>query len=99
MPDDSQNSPELTDPTSWWTPTEIRERFEGLTENQRHVLRAITFGESNIQIAHRLGVTEKSVERHISRLCAKLNVPHRTKAAVFYTLWSVQQTKEGDFPT
>lgn len=55
---------------------------EALTGQERNVLRAIGEGMSNRQIADRLGVTEKTVKNHVTRMLGKLGLQRRTQAAV-----------------
>lgn len=43
--------------------------FGALTEREREVLSLVTDGETNRQIAARLGISEHTVARHCTRLC------------------------------
>ena len=54
----------------------------GMTPRERDVLRLIVEGLANKQIAQRLGIGEKTVKTHVSRVLAKLGVEDRTQAAV-----------------
>ena len=91
---DSHNHPPLTEPTEWWDLTALGSIFDQLTERDQLILHAITNGETNIEIASRLGIAEKSAEKHITKLFSKLGVSQRVKAAVFYTLWMVLQSPD-----
>lgn len=51
-----------------------------LTEREREVLAGLVQGERNKEIAHRLGVTERTVRAHLSTIYMKLNVDSRTAA-------------------
>ena len=46
------------------------------------MLRLVVEGLANKQIAQRLGIGEKTVKTHVSRVLAKLGVEDRTQAAV-----------------
>jgi DNA-binding NarL/FixJ family response regulator len=54
----------------------------GITARERDVLRLVVEGLANKQIAQRLGIGEKTVKTHVSRVLAKLGVEDRTQAAV-----------------
>jgi NarL family two-component system response regulator LiaR len=53
-----------------------------LTGREQDVLRLIAEGLANKQIAQRLGIGEKTVKTHVSRVLDKLGVSDRTQAAV-----------------
>jgi NarL family two-component system response regulator LiaR len=55
---------------------------EHLTERETDVLRALSLGLSNKQIATRLGIGEGTVKTHVSSLLGKLGVQSRTQAAL-----------------
>ncbi|WP_286170757.1 response regulator [Bacillus sp. NTK071] len=59
--------------------------FEALTKRERDVLREITLGKSNKEIASSLYITEKTVKTHVSSILSKLNVHDRTQAALLAT--------------
>jgi len=54
-----------------------------LTKREMEVLRLITEGMTNAEIARELYISEKTVKNHVSRILRKLNVEDRTQAAVF----------------
>jgi DNA-binding NarL/FixJ family response regulator len=56
---------------------------ERLTERETEVLRAVARGLSNIEIATELFIAEKTVKTHISNILSKLNLPSRTRAALY----------------
>ena len=53
----------------------------GLTPREREVLRLITEGLTNRQIAERLVVSEHTVHRHVTNMLRKLELPSRAAAA------------------
>jgi DNA-binding NarL/FixJ family response regulator len=54
-----------------------------LTEREREVLRLITQGQSNKEIAQTLHLTEGTVKGYVSAVLAKLGVADRTQAALY----------------
>jgi DNA-binding NarL/FixJ family response regulator len=56
--------------------------FPQLTNRERAVLELVANGASNTQIARELGLSIKTVRNYMSRVFAKLQVTHRTEAAV-----------------
>ena len=55
----------------------------GLTPRELQVLRLVAAGNSNRAIAQRLVLSERTVDRHVSNILTKLEVPSRTAAAAF----------------
>jgi DNA-binding NarL/FixJ family response regulator len=67
--------------------------LEGLTEREREVLELMAQGRSNAAVAERMVVTERAVEKHVTSIFAKLNLPptpddHRRVLAVLRYLGS-----------
>lgn len=64
---------------------EIRapESPEKLTERETEVLRLVALGKSNKEIASDLSVSETTVKSHVSSILMKLNLPSRTRAALY----------------
>lgn len=56
---------------------------EKLTKRELEVLKLITEGMLNKEIAHILCISEKTVKNHISNIFKKIEVSDRTQAAVF----------------
>jgi DNA-binding CsgD family transcriptional regulator len=55
----------------------------GLTERELQVLRLVAAGGSNKSIANELGLSEKTVDRHVSNIFGKLNVSSRAAATAY----------------
>jgi NarL family two-component system response regulator YdfI len=55
-------------------------RETDLTERELEVLESLVRGERNKEIAHRLGVSERTVRAHLSTIYMKLNVDSRALA-------------------
>jgi DNA-binding CsgD family transcriptional regulator len=51
-----------------------------LTARERDVLRLIVLGRTNKSIAAALGLSERTIDRHVSNILGKLDVPSRTAA-------------------
>jgi two-component system, NarL family, response regulator LiaR len=54
-----------------------------LTPREREVLALMARGLANKRIAHELGIAEKTVKIHVSRVLHKLGVADRTQAALY----------------
>jgi len=52
---------------------------ESLSEREEEVLRRLAWGESNKEIAHRLGISTKTVETYKARITDKLGLRSRTE--------------------
>jgi DNA-binding NarL/FixJ family response regulator len=53
-----------------------------LSSRETEILKLIAEGFANKQISSRLGLSEKTVKNHISRIFSKLKISARTQAAV-----------------
>ena len=56
-----------------------RETFDGLTDREQEVLKLIADGLPNQDIADKLTISVKTVERHRANIMAKLNLHNRTE--------------------
>jgi DNA-binding NarL/FixJ family response regulator len=54
-----------------------------LTERELEVIRALAQGKSDRQIAHALGISEKTVNNHTSNIYRKLHLFDRTQAVIY----------------
>lgn len=63
--------------------TEKLETREKLTKREIEVLKLITEGMLNKEIAYKLSISEKTVKNHISNIFKKIEVSDRTQAAVY----------------
>ncbi len=55
----------------------------GLTPRELEVLRLVAAGKTNKTIAAELGLSEKTVDRHVSNIFAKVDVPSRAAATAY----------------
>ncbi|MBP3886958.1 MAG: response regulator transcription factor [Cellulosilyticum sp.] len=60
-----------------------KEVREALTDREYEVLKALGKGLTNQQIAQKFYITENTVKKHISSLLSKLELAHRTEAALY----------------
>ena len=56
---------------------------DALTKRELQVLKEITNGKSNKEIASTLTITEKTVKTHVSNILSKLELQDRTQAAMY----------------
>ena len=62
------------------TPASLRTRF-GLTSREAEVLHWVAQAKRNGEIAIILGISERTVQKHMERILATLGVENRTAAA------------------
>jgi DNA-binding CsgD family transcriptional regulator len=60
-----------------------RNQKHPLTVREREVLRLIAGGHTNKAIAAALGLSERTIDRHVSNILGKLDVPSRTAATAY----------------
>lgn len=72
----------IADKLAQWASGE-QPRVLMFSERERTALRLIVAGQSNRQIGQAFGLGEKSIERLVGELCAKLGVHSRVLAAVY----------------
>ncbi|WP_406295423.1 response regulator transcription factor [Embleya sp. NBC_00888] len=61
---------------------ELRTRIDRLTAREQEVLRLITAGLSNTEIAERTALGPETVKTHVARVLGKLGVRDRTQAVI-----------------
>jgi NarL family two-component system response regulator LiaR len=54
-----------------------------LTERELAVLRQLALGQTNREIAEALVITEQTVKTHVGNILTKLQLTHRTQAAIY----------------
>ncbi|GAF15209.1 DNA-binding response regulator [Bacillus sp. JCM 19046] len=62
---------------------QVEKKLDQLTEREVDVLKEISTGKSNKEIAGALFISEKTVKTHVSHLLSKLELQDRTQAALF----------------
>jgi RNA polymerase sigma factor (sigma-70 family) len=62
---------------------DIDEKFKPLSPREMEILKLITQGLSNKEIAYTLGISHQTVKNHMTSILRKLDVEDRTQAAVF----------------
>lgn len=56
-----------------------------LTPRQDEILSLVAAGRSDKEIATRLGLTPRTISKHLERIYTKLQLPNRAAAAAFWT--------------
>ncbi len=65
-----------------WMREDVQEDRSGLTTREVQVLQAVVGGKTNQEIGLELGISEKTVEKHLEGIFSKLGVASRVEAAV-----------------
>jgi DNA-binding NarL/FixJ family response regulator len=66
----------------YWTQTGQKAR-QVLTGRELEVVQQLMAGKTNQEIGYSLGISAKTVEKHLQTICQKLGVSSRTEAAVW----------------
>ena len=61
---------------------ENRDEINGLTGRELEVLRLVALGKTNAEIGFLLGISEKTVEKHLDMIFRRMGVASRVEAAV-----------------
>ena len=77
-------------------PADVTPRLEDLTPRELEVLRLVTRGLTNRQIAKELYISVSTVKKSIQRIISKLNVSDRTQAAVRAIEMGLHSGPEGE---
>jgi two-component system nitrate/nitrite response regulator NarL len=59
--------------------------MDQLTEREKEVLKELSKGYSNDEIAKELYISENTVKKHVSSILSKLKISHRTQAIVLFS--------------
>lgn len=62
---------------------DLEDKFMPLSPREMEILKLITRGLSNKEIAYTLGISHQTVKNHMTSILRKLDVEDRTQAAVF----------------
>lgn len=57
-------------------------KLASLTTREREVLDLLTNGDSNAELACRLGISPRTMQKHLQRIYAKLDVKRRAAAVL-----------------
>jgi len=68
----------------------------GLTERELEVLRQLAHGRTNREIAMQLIISEETVKTHVGNILAKLQLAHRTQAALYALKQGLVEMEEID---
>ena len=73
-------------------------RVESLTPRQKMVLAYLADGDSNKEIARKLGVIDGTIKAHVKSIMQKLQVHNRTQAAMMAARFGLADMPEGGEP-
>ena len=80
---DAPRSTPCSTPPGRRAPPDVAADPAGLTEREVEVLRLIARGQANKQVAATLGISPKTVGRHVEHIYAKAGVTTRAGATLF----------------
>jgi DNA-binding NarL/FixJ family response regulator len=69
--------------------------FESLSKREHEVLAVVAKDKTDREIAAELGICERTVRAHVSRIILKLGVASRVGAAVALVEWKVRSEFDG----
>ena len=81
--------PELPAETTQSVPAEIQKLISALTPRQLEVLRKLTTGATNQELADMLYIGIRTVEKHLDEIYSKINVRNRAEAVAFAVRWGL----------
>ncbi|PRY46310.1 helix-turn-helix domain-containing protein [Umezawaea tangerina] len=64
--------------------------FESLSKREHEVLAVVAKDKTDREIANELGIRERTVRAHVSRIILKLGVASRVGAAVAHVEWKMR---------
>lgn len=79
--DQAEFSSNLESALRWAVEVAIERALQPFTAREREVLCLLAAGLSNAELAQQLGVSEKTIKRHVGGIMEKLGVDSRMKAA------------------
>jgi two-component system nitrate/nitrite response regulator NarL len=71
----------------------------GLTTRELEIVRSVTRGWTNKEIAHNLTLSEETVKHHLTKIFSKLNVSNRLELSLFALSQQIVETPKRDAPT
>ncbi|MBE3142002.1 MAG: response regulator transcription factor [Thermoplasmata archaeon] len=63
---------------------DVEKKWEHLTKQERKILRLVSEGRENKEIAYTFKVTLRTVEKHLGNIYEKLEVKSKTEAALWW---------------
>lgn len=76
---------------------QVRRSDHDLTEREKDVLWQLAHGRTNREIAETLIISEETVKTHVGNILTKLQLAHRTQAAVYALKQGLVSLNEVDF--
>ena len=61
-------------------------KIESLTRRELEVLKMLSYGTYNKEIAEQLNISERTVKNHVSNIFKKIGVTDRTQASAYFTV-------------